>query len=174
MFRIFWPIGCKKKLRALFLPWVHLEKQQTRRKSARFYSWLRIFRDTSLPKHVFVNKHCCPFKFTFHWIILFSCLDSLSTSLSYHFSDCCFQSYMNIACRSTRNAGCFKWIWSLEIKCKRKWFWDLFLLVFIQTLVSSQWKFGVSLAKFRIGQLHDDVILLQLPESFSLLFSCAN
>ena len=25
-----------------------------------------------------------------------------------------------------------------------------------------------------IGQLHDDVILLQLPESFSLLFSRAN
>ena len=25
-----------------------------------------------------------------------------------------------------------------------------------------------------IGQLHDDVILLQLPESSSLLFSCAN
>ena len=25
-----------------------------------------------------------------------------------------------------------------------------------------------------IGQLHDDVILLQLPESLSLLFSCAN
>ena len=25
-----------------------------------------------------------------------------------------------------------------------------------------------------IGQLHDDVILLQLPESFSLLFHCAN
>ena len=28
--------------------------------------------------------------------------------------------------------------------------------------------------KLKIGQLHDDVILLQLPESFSLLFSCAN
>ena len=27
---------------------------------------------------------------------------------------------------------------------------------------------------FPIGQLHDDVILLQLPESLSLLFSCAN
>ena len=27
---------------------------------------------------------------------------------------------------------------------------------------------------FSIGQLHDDIILLQLPESFSLLFSCAN
>ena len=26
----------------------------------------------------------------------------------------------------------------------------------------------------RIGKLHDDVILLQLPESFSLLFSCGN
>ena len=25
-----------------------------------------------------------------------------------------------------------------------------------------------------IGQLHDDVILLQLPESLSVLFSCAN
>ena len=25
-----------------------------------------------------------------------------------------------------------------------------------------------------IGQVHDDVILLQLPESLSLLFSCAN
>ena len=29
-------------------------------------------------------------------------------------------------------------------------------------------------SKFTIGQLHDDVILLQLPESLSLLFSCAN
>ena len=26
----------------------------------------------------------------------------------------------------------------------------------------------------QIGQLHDDVIWLQLPESLSLLFSCAN
>ena len=26
----------------------------------------------------------------------------------------------------------------------------------------------------QLGQLHDDVILLQLPESLSLLFSCAN
>ena len=25
-----------------------------------------------------------------------------------------------------------------------------------------------------IGQLHDDIIFLQLPESLSLLFSCAN
>ena len=26
----------------------------------------------------------------------------------------------------------------------------------------------------QLGQLHDDVILLQLPESLSLLFCCAN
>ena len=29
-------------------------------------------------------------------------------------------------------------------------------------------------AIYAIGQLDDDVILLQLPKSFSLLFSCAN
>ena len=29
-------------------------------------------------------------------------------------------------------------------------------------------------SKLAIGQLHDDVTLLQLPESLSLLFSCAN
>ena len=28
--------------------------------------------------------------------------------------------------------------------------------------------------EWSIGQLHDDVILLQLPESLSVLFSCAN
>ena len=38
----------------------------------------------------------------------------------------------------------------------------------------SDWvvKFFVSLLS--IGQLHDDIILLQRPESFMLLFSCAN
>ena len=35
-------------------------------------------------------------------------------------------------------------------------------------------EFARSLVLGLIGQLHDDVILLQLPESFSLLFSCAN
>ena len=37
--------------------------------------------------------------------------------------------------------------------------------------VSQSQRVGVSLV---IGQLHDDVILLQLPESLRLLFSCAN
>ena len=40
-FTVFRPIGCKKKLWALFLPRVHFEKQQTRRKFATFYScWI--------------------------------------------------------------------------------------------------------------------------------------
>ena len=33
---------------------------------------------------------------------------------------------------------------------------------------------GTSYKDLGIGQLQDDVILLQLPESLSLLFSCAN
>ena len=33
---------------------------------------------------------------------------------------------------------------------------------------------GLSSSAQAIGQLHDDVILLQLPESLSVLFSCAN
>ena len=33
---------------------------------------------------------------------------------------------------------------------------------------------GAYFRNFTVGQLHDDVILLQLPESNSLLFSCTN
>ena len=36
-----------------------------------------------------------------------------------------------------------------------------------------QWKSSYDQSP-TIGQLHDDIILLQLPESLSLLFSCAN
>ena len=43
---------------------------------------------------------------------------------------------------------------------------------FVPDLALKQ-RFGAT-RKWPIGQLHDDVILLQLPESFSLLFSCAN
>ena len=100
--------------------------KKTRRKSARFYSWLRFFRDTSLSIQVFVNKHRCPFKCFIELYHLNSCLDCLSRSLSYRFSGCCFQSYLKIACRNTQNPTCTKGIWSLEVKCKRKWFWDLF------------------------------------------------
>ena len=82
---LFRPIGCKKKPWALFLPLaVHLEKQQTRRKSARFYLWLRIFRDTSLSIHVFVNRHSCPFKcfIRLNYIVFLSWLFVMISSLS--------------------------------------------------------------------------------------------
>ena len=38
----------------------------------------------------------------------------------------------------------------------------------------SDWLKQISNVARQIGQLHDDVILLQLPESFSLLFFYAN
>ena len=99
----------KRKLWAIFLPQVYLEKiantskLKLKFKSARFYSWLRIFRDTSLSIHVFVNKNCCHFKC---FIELYFLPWMLSRSLAYHFASCCFQSYMNITCRSTQNATC--------------------------------------------------------------------
>ena len=121
------------KIRVERLPRNHLEKQQTRRKSSR---------QDSLHCHCmsssdFVNKHCCPFKCFIERYR--NCLDCLSRSLSYRFSVYGFQWHMNIACRSTQNAPCIIWIWILEVKCKRKWFIDLFLLVFIQTL-ETMWK----------------------------------
>ena len=99
----------KRKLWAIFLPRVYLEKiantskLKLKFKSARFYSWLRIFRDTSLSIHVFVNKNCCHFKcfielYFLPWMFVkISCL-SLCELL--------FQSYMNIACGSFQNAVC--------------------------------------------------------------------
>ena len=71
--RIFsYPIGCEKKalsdILASSLSWKNSKhvkaglKLKLKFKSARFYSWLRIFRDTSLSIHVFVNKNCCHFK----------------------------------------------------------------------------------------------------------------
>ena len=42
---------------------------------------------------------------------------------------------------------------------------------FLQCQVIDELKFSNSSDR---GQLHDDVILRQLPQSFSLLFSCAN
>ena len=45
-----------------------------------------------------------------------SCLECLSRSLAYHFAGRCSQSYMNIACRSTQNAACTKWIWCFKSK----------------------------------------------------------
>ena len=44
------------------------------------YSWLRIFRDTLVSKHVFGNKNCWPLNFSLYYI---SCLDCLSRYRSY-------------------------------------------------------------------------------------------
>ena len=64
-----------------------------------------------------------------------SCLRCLSRSLSYPFAGC-FQSYMNIACCTQKcpRVSCgAKDYGVLEVKCKREWFQNLFLLGEIST-----------------------------------------
>ena len=56
-----------------------------------------------------------------------SCLDYLSKSLSYGFAGC-FQSYMNRVFKLPRVSNSLKDYGVLEVKYKRKWFLDLFLL----------------------------------------------
>lgn len=97
----FCPVGCRKKLWGLLLPQVHLEKQQLRQKSERFYSWLA-FLETSLSIHIFLNKHCCPCKW-FSELLFF---------LSWLFVKICFLSLFRLLF-----CACIKWIWRLEVKC---------------------------------------------------------
>ena len=136
IFRIFRPVGCKEKLWALFLPRVHLEKTANTPKICKVLFMTQDFQrnftlNACLRQTSWINI-VVVLTFSLNDIIF---LSWLFVKISfYRFSDYGFQSYMNIACRSTQNAACIKWIWSLEVKCKRKCFWDLFLLVFIQTL----------------------------------------
>ena len=58
-------------------------------------------------------------------------LDCLSRSLSYRFASCCFQSFVNIArkCRVYQ----MNIVFYLEVKCTRKWFWDLFFITSVSS-----------------------------------------
>ena len=64
-----------------------------------FYSWLRIFRDTLLPKLVFLNKSCGLLKC---FIELYFFMSWLFVKTSFLSLCRLFQSYMNIACRSMK------------------------------------------------------------------------
>ena len=77
-----------------------------------FYSWLRIFRDTSLSILVFVNKSCCLLKFFIDLYVL----SWLFIKISFLSLCWLFSAMQNIACSN------------LEVKLKQKWFWDLLLL----------------------------------------------
>ena len=62
-----------------------------------------------------------------HWIfflVLIVCQDLFLIVVPVVYSTC----YMNIACESNQNVACvsnsFKDYGALEVKCKRKWFWD--------------------------------------------------
>ena len=142
--RIFILLVVKRKLWAILassLSWINSKrvkaglKLKLKFKSARFYSWLRIFRDTSLSIHVFVNKNCCHFKM-FHWIIFLAlnvCQDLLLSALP-----------VVVFSRTwTSHAGVLKMprVSNEYGVLKVKWFWDLFLLVFIQTPDSLHYKF---------------------------------
>ena len=90
----------------------------------------------------------------FHWIIF---LLLIVSSLSCNFNRCaiCFQSFMNIAWRSTQNATRIKCFWRLRIVHKinimsRLSRWSVTLLMFIQTL-SSHCKFGASQSENRLA-----------------------
>ena len=144
--RIFsYPIGCEKKalsnILASSLSWKNSKhvkaglKLKLKFKSARFYSWLRIFRDTSLSIHVFVNKNCCHFKCFFELYFLPNvCQDLLLITLP----------VVVVSRTWTSHAGVLKIprVPNEYGVLKVKWFWDLFLLVFIQTPDSSHCKFG--------------------------------
>ena len=78
-----------------------------------FYSWLRIFRDTSLSILVFVNKSCCLLKFFIELYFLSWLFIKISfLSLCWLFS-VVHEHHMQ---------------YLLEVKLKQKWFWHLLLL----------------------------------------------
>ena len=90
-------------------------------KSAKFCSWLRIFWDTSLSLLVFVNDNCCLDCLSRLFLIVLIALPVLfSRTRTSH-------SGVLKMPRVSNSYGV------LEVKCKRKWFWGLFLLLFIQT-----------------------------------------
>ena len=71
-----------------------------------------------------------------------------------------------VGCSISRTLKTLSWSFLLRDFRKRKAIWE-----FQKDLT---FKARLSGKHLLIGQLHDDVILLQLPESLSLLFSCAN
>ena len=80
-----------------------------------------------------------------------SCLDCLSRSLSYRFAGRCFQSSIAIHAGVLKMPRVSNEYCVLEVKCKRKWFWDLFLITRAHSntrqLALQAWRF----AKFRRG-----------------------
>ena len=119
------------------------------------FTWLMIFRDTLPSNYTCLREWKLLSLYTFHWIIFVLLIVS---SLSRNFNHCaaCFQSYINIACRSTQN-DVHKYQTLLKITHnktinKEKWnlniinslsCWSVTLLMFISLQDSRDWKFGV-------------------------------
>ena len=95
-----------------------------------------------------------------------SCPDCLSRSLSYRFSSCCFQSSINIHAGVLKMPRVSNEYCILEVKCKRKWFWDLFLITSAHSntrhLALQVWH----LAKFRSGWSKLMILEIELKYGF--------
>ena len=147
IFRLLRPMCC------LFLPRVHLEKQQLKHgETCKVLFMTEDFQTHfSFNAYIFVNKHCCPFKCfieLYYFLVLIVCQDLILIA----FPVVVFSHHTEH--RMQENSKCRVYQINMEFNGKmytRKWFWDLLLLVLIQTLDTSHWKFGLSLTKFRSG-----------------------
>ena len=82
------------------------------------YWRFRVF--IALSIHVFVNRKCCPFKCFIELYFLSWLFAKISFLSCLSLCCCCFQSYMKIACSSTQNAACSKFIWCFRGKMETK------------------------------------------------------
>ena len=92
-------------------------------------------------------------------------LDCLSRSLSYRFASCCFQSFVNIArkCRVYQ----MNIVFYFEVKCTRKWFWDLFFITSVsphsQQLALQVWRLA-KIPEWLVGRV---ILEIELNYDFS-------
>ena len=126
----------KRKLWKIFLPRVHLEKQQTRPSRLKNFS-LNLqgfihdsgFSGTGYSQiiHVFVNKYCCPFKCFIELHFLSWFFVKIFFLLLCQLFSVVHESHAGVL-KMPRVTNSLKDYGVSELKCKRKWFRELFLL----------------------------------------------
>ena len=103
-------------------------------------------------------------------------LDCLSISLSYRFASCCFQSLGNIVCEHPM-LGVLKMprvsnkYGFLDVKCKGKWFLDLFLITSVHSNIGQLTLQAWRLTKFRSGWSDGSFWKLNENRIFSKVFA---
>ena len=93
----------------------------------------------------------------FYWIIFLIFLDCLSRYFSYRFAGCRFQPpYMNIAYGLLKMPRVSNEFDDIKVKCERKLFRDLILLLLIQTLTGRTASLALSKIQNWLGQAWAD------------------